>query len=232
MRLEINLQLFGGRGSSSGGLETAHPNGSAPSNKGGKWTNSPNVQSPDTLGQALGKKSATMGITRAAQGANPYYDGSYREFSENCQRAVIAYEARRRGYNVEAQPTHKGDILPNRTPGDNGHWMGAFQGAKTQNVGAKNSKKAQQNLESQMKTYGNGSRGIMRLNWKNGDGHVINVEQRGGKTLYIDAQIGKKYNGKELFSQIKPQSVRLIRTDNLKFSERAKKSVEKAGSRK
>ena len=42
---------------------------------------------------------------------NPNYNGDYKEFSENCQRVVVAYEARRRGYDVQAQPTFKGDEL-------------------------------------------------------------------------------------------------------------------------
>ena len=108
--VKFNLQTFGGRGSSSGsGLPTATPNGNAPGNSKGQWSNAPNVQGPETLREALGNKGRPMSIEKAVLGANPYYDGSYKEFSENCQRAVVAYEARRRGYDVTAQPTFQGD---------------------------------------------------------------------------------------------------------------------------
>lgn len=232
--VKFNLQFFGGRGSSSGGgLPTATPNGNAPANGNGKWTNAPNVQNPETLREALGKKGRPMSIERAVRGANPYYDGSYKEFSENCQRAVVAYEARRRGYDVTAQPTFQGDILPQGNVGGsgNGRWQGAFKGAKSESVGGKNAQQVQNNIESKMKEFGDGSRGIVKIQWNNGNGHVFNVERKNGKTHYVDAQIGAKYDPKQLFTQVKPSSVRLVRTDNLKFSDRMKKSVEQAGSR-
>lgn len=229
-KMKLNLQLFGGRGA---GLPTAHPSGGGDSGKA-EWTTTPNVNSPQTLRQAMGTRGRAMSMEKAASGANPYYDGSYREFSENCQRAVVAYEARRRGYNVTAQPTYKGDTLPQANIAGKGQdrWQGAFKGAKAENVGARNATKTQQNVENKMKEYGNGSRAVLSVEWKKGNaGHVLNVERKNGKTHYVDAQIGKKYNPKELFSTVKPSSVKIVRTDNLKLSDRAKKSVEQAGSR-
>lgn len=233
--LKLDLQYFGGRGSSSGGadsLPTAHPSGGG-GNSNSPWSTTPNTQSPDTLREALGSKGKPMSMADAVRGANPYYDGTYREFSENCQRAVVAYEARRRGYNVTAQPTFEGDQLPKGVAGtNNARWQGAFKGAKTEMVSGKNAKEVQNNIESKMKEYGNGSRAIVGVQWKNGGGgHVFNIERQGGKTYYVDAQIGAKYKPSEILGAIKPNSVRLVRTDNLKFSDRMKKSVEQAGSR-
>lgn len=225
----MNLQFFGGRGASSS-LPTIHPSGGG-GDSDAPWSTTPNIQSPDTMSEALGKQGRALSINEAVRGANPYYDGSYREFSENCQRAVIAYEARRRGYKVTAQPTYEGDKLPtmahmNKDGTWNSHWMGAFRGAKTEKVGASTAKKAQQNTEAKMKEYGNGSRAIMRVQWKDGGGHVLNVENKNGKILYVDAQVGGKYTAKELFGQIKTGTTQLVRTDNLKFSSRVKNSVE------
>ena len=229
--VHLYLQFFGGRGASSG-LPTATPNGSAKGG-GGDWSTAPNVKSPDTLREALGTKGRPMNMVDAVKGANPYYDGSYREFSENCQRAVVAYEARRRGYNVTAQPTFQGDKLPEGNVGGsgNGRWQGAFKGAKSESVGASNPTKLQNNIEKKMAEYGDGARAIVKIQWKNGEGHVFNVERKNGKVHYVDAQIGAKYNPKQLFTQVKPQSTRIVRTDNLQFSDRMKKSVEQAGSR-
>ena len=67
--LKLDLQFFGGRGSSSGGgLPTATPNGSAKPNGNGKWSSAPNTQSPDTLKEALGKKGRPMSIENAVRG--------------------------------------------------------------------------------------------------------------------------------------------------------------------
>jgi len=233
--LKLDLQLFGGRGSSSGGggLPTLHPSGG--SGAGGEWSKGLGMQNIDTLKEALGSKGRSMSIETAVRGANPYYDptGTYKEFTENCQRAVVAYEARRRGYDVVAQPTFKGDTLPQANVNGKGNdrWQGAFQNAKNEKVGGRTADQALKNVESKMQEYGNGSRAVLGVQWKNGGGHVLNVERKNGKTQYVDAQVGGKYTAKELFSKIKPGSATLVRTDNLKFSDRAKKSVETSGRR-
>lgn len=234
MRFRLDIQYFGGRGSSSS-IPTATPGGGG--EPGGNWSQFPNTQQPDTLREALGKKGKAGSMADATLNSNPYYDGSYREFSENCQRAVIAYEARRRGYNVTAQPTFEGDNLPNvayvnsKTGVRNSFWMGAFKGAKPEAVGKTTAKATQNALENKMKEYGNGSRAIMQVQWKGGGGHVINVEYKNGKVHYNDAQIGAKYKPSQLFSAIKTGATQITRTDNLQLSDRAKKSVEQANSR-
>ena len=235
--LKWNLQLFGGRGAGSGGggLPTLKPSGGGSGSGGGQFSNGVGLQNIDTLKEAIGKKGQAMSIQRAVEGANPYFDrtGTYKEFTENCQRCVVAYEARRRGYNVVAQPTYEGDILPQANVAGKGQarWQGAFQGAKSEKVGAKTADKALANVEAKMKEYGNGSRAVLGVQWKNGGGHVLNVENKNGKTLFVDAQVGGKYTAKDLFKAIKPSEVRLVRTDNLKFSDRAKKSIEQSGRR-
>lgn len=225
---------MGGRGAGSS-VPTAHPTGGG--NSGGKWSAGMGFQNESSLKSALGEKGKARSMADATLNSNPYYDGTYKEFSENCQRAVIAYEARRRGYNVTAQPTFEGDKLgaaayvnPN-TGVRNSYWMGAFQGAKPEKVGASTAKATQNNLESKMKEYGNGSRAIMQVQWKDGGGHVLNVEYKNGKVHYNDAQIGAKYKPSELYKAIKTGSTQLTRTDNLKLSDRAKKSVEQSGKR-
>ena len=175
---------------------------------------------PEDLKASIGEKGRVMGIKNAMEGANPFYDGSggaQGDFSENCQRAVVAYELRRRGYDVVALPTYAGDTLPM-----GGKWKGAFRHAKDIAVGDKNPKKAQQNLEDQMKSFGHGSRGIVRI-----PGHVFNVENDHGKIRYIDAQTNTVYNSKNVFSRLgkSAANIALVRTDNLRLSDRAKKSV-------
>ena len=209
--------------------------GTGVSTGNGQFGNGLGFQNYDTLKDALGTRGKPKSMANAMTEANPHFDPSftYREFTENCQRAVIAYEARRRGYDVTAQPTYQGDnmgeaayVNPN-TGVRNSYWMGAFQGAKPQKVGASTPQQTQANLENKMKSYGNGARGIMQVQWGQGGGHVINVEQRNGKTYYNDAQTGKSYNPRSLFRDLRTEATQLTRTDNLRFSDRAKKMVTK-----
>lgn len=189
------------------------------------WTNGLG-QNITTLKAALGDKGKPMSMKAAFSGANPHFSDDFSEYSENCQRCVVAYELRRRGYDVTALPTYKGDVLPNGTAKGNGRWMGAFQNAKNVLVGAKTQKSAKANIESQMKKWGDGSRAIVRVGWKGTNyGHVFNVENRKGRMYFVDAQIGQRVNINEYLSQARTDTIRLVRTDNLRISDRAKKSV-------
>lgn len=224
---------MGGRGAK--GLQEATPGGGGGRDGDDGWSTTPDFRSYSNLKQAIGTKGKSMGIEAAAKGANPYYNRQYREFSENCQRSVIAYELRRRGYNVTAQPTYKGDVLPaDAVANGNGYWQGAFKGGQAVKVKGTTAKAMQNSFEKKIKSYGNNSRSTLAFGWKGRghDGHVINVEVQKGKVHYIDAQIGKRYDGAKLFREIVPGTVTTMRTDNLRISERAKKSVEQSKRRK
>lgn len=114
------------------------------------WSNGIGTKVADTLKEAIGKKGKSIDMTKAYKDANPNYDRTqtYAEYTMNCQRCVVAYELRRRGYDVTAQPTYNGDELPtsrliankktqNQTKW--GNWQRAFQHSKSINVGAQTS---------------------------------------------------------------------------------------------
>lgn len=188
----------------------------------------PNV--PATLKEAIGPKGKPKSMASATSGANPYFSEEYDEYSSNCQRCVVAYELRRRGYDVMALPTYSGDVKPRvafkASDGSiSGRWMGAFQQAKAESVGARSTDKVVSNVQRRMQSYGNGSRGVVQVFWKNGGGHVFNVENSGGKIKARDAQTGKAVNLKGYLSHAKPGSVNLIRTDNLRVSDRSREFV-------
>ena len=149
----------------------------------GKYAGSLGGKVPESLKEAIGSKGAPNSIAESVVKTNPHYNASYREFSENCQRCMVAYELNRRGYNVTALPTFKGDNLPkiahyNQRSGTfEGHWKGAFRNAKTVNVEAKTKAGAIANIESAMKSYGSGSRVVVQIFYKGGGGHVFNVEK-------------------------------------------------------
>lgn len=202
---------------------------------GGKFQkNALGPRVPGSLKEALGSKGRPMSVKDAYAGANPYYDdtGSHAEYNMNCQRCVVAYELRRRGYDVVALPTYQGDNLPRGTAGGNGHWMGAFKGARSESVGATRNAQVEKNIAAKMNAYGPGSRAVVRVQWqgRNGGGHVFSVENSGGRMRYVDAQTGKPVNIKNYLGSSKPSMTQLVRVDTLRVSERAKKSVTKARS--
>lgn len=215
--IEINLQLFGGRGADSG-LPESFPGG------GGGGRPSGMDAQPGVAGsaaEALGEKGRPMSTANAVSGANPYYSLGP-EYQNNCQRCVIATEARFRGYDTMALPTYDDDPMP---MGDN--FLGNFVGAKSHNVSRSTARAAQNDIESYMKGQGDGSRGIMALQWKGGKtGHVVNVVQRNGKTYYYDGQDGTKINAKALFGSLKTKSgLSITRVDNLEFSSTVNQAV-------
>ncbi len=184
-----------------------------------------------TLGEALGRRGEPQSIEQASQGANPLWSPQYSEYSENCQRAVVAYELRRRGYDVVAQPTYRQDtmgsiVFVNKKANTiHSRWSGAFQKARPESVGAPSGDRMISRLDSKMASYGDGARAVVQVQWRKGGGHVFVAERKNGKTVYIDPQINRRYTAEYIAGSVKPGSVNLVRTDNLRVSERAKNSV-------
>ncbi len=108
-----------------------------------------------------------------------------------------------------------------------GRWMGAFRDAKPVNVSAASERGVLNNIEKQMSSYGNGARGVIQIFYKGGGGHVFNVEFNAGKVQYIEAQSGRIKDFGETLKHVRTERVALVRTDNLRFSERAKNFVTK-----
>ena len=126
----------------------------------------------------------------------------------NCQRCVLTYEARRRGYDVTALPTYSTDMMPK-----NNDYLRALSNPKVVDI-----QKSTKKLESQMKSYGNGSRAIIQIR-KGRNGHVFIAENKNGKVQYIDPQTNERYN-KVSFKHV--SNVSVIRIDNQSFTEYAK----------
>lgn len=151
---------------------------------------------------------------------NPLYPTG-RQYKENCQRCVSAYEARRRGFDVIAsERIYDGtDTLPYMMNPKG--WPAVYEN------GVKNLKKPDGNrsatikrsIENMMLSYGDGSRAIIRVQWKSGGGHVFIAEQVDGVTQFIDPQSSTRdcswyFNA----GMIKPESTRLLRIDDKAFT--------------
>ena len=202
---------MGGRGSWSASSEAFDPNpGGSYGNGDGdpKDANGIGPRIPETLNEALGNKGKPMGRQLASKGTNPHYNSEYDAYSSNCQRCVLTYEARRRGYDVTALPTYKGDMLPASRD-----YLKALSNPTVVDVG-----KSVKKIETQMKQYGNGSRAIISVN-SGSDGHVFIAENAGGKIVYIDPQDNNRYYNLKL-NHVTHASV--IRIDNQQFTDYAR----------
>ncbi len=186
-----------------------------------------------TLRDAIGELGTPATIEQAMARANEDHkigDGSY---MENCYNVVVAYELQRRGYNVKARGVNSDDNLGETIypKGKNAgfmisRWTGAFRNAQFEHVGNRSESKTIKNLEKKIKSYGNGARGAVQFDVKGRDkGHVLNFENKGGKVLLVDAQENIKYNVKDVMSVAVTNTVNIVRTDKLRLSDRAKKSV-------
>lgn len=207
---------MGGRGAGSS-IPSAVPGG------GGGGSKAPMDQMPGqskTLEEALGTRGRPMSTDRAVLGANPFYMTGD-EYKMNCQRSVIATEARFRGYNVIAQPTYDGDTMPQGT-----NYAKNFEGAQVQRISRTTVNAARKDIESQMSSYGNGARAILGVDWKRSNsGHVMNVVQRNGKTYVYDGQTGRQYKLSDVLKVARTKNIELVRVDNLNFSSQAREAV-------
>ena len=204
------------------------------------------IVTPKTLKEALGKKGKPDSMIEAATSINPNFTAPFTEgYQINCQRCVVAYELARRGYDVEALGNFGGIggkrdrssvSYQSYDKGFWGNWMGAFQKAKPVYVGKglerDDSAQLVSNIEKQMKQWGPGSRAVIQTFWKGGGGHVFNVEvDKHGKVTWLEAQVGTRRPNDAVVDIDKrsksmiPSSVMLVRTDNLRVSDRAKEFV-------
>lgn len=137
----------------------------------------------------------------------------------NCQRCVSAYEARRRGFDVEALPRAIGEdplAIMNHPNG----WPSVYEGAELLDCSGNSGTQAKLNIESQMEQWGSGARAIVRVRWKEtGGGHVFIAERINGTTYFIDPQTGQMNVG-EYFNFAMGNGVFCMRIDNLPFTER------------
>ena len=218
--IDFNLQLFGGRGA-DGGLGDGPRGGNGDGKKYGQ-PNTPIVPPSPSIIQQIGEKGAPISPIDAIRSINPDRDEEYGDYSENCQRCVVAYELNRRGYKVEASETYKNDPYPSGNK-----WLNAFKGGKLVNVGAITNNKVNDNIMKNMKGWGNGSRAIVKVRYNSTSGHVFNVEYSGGKLRYYDAQTGVRYDPARVFNHVVRKDVQIVRVDNLALNDDVRNMVRK-----
>ena len=153
---------------------------------------------------------------------NPNYSTGSREWRENCQRCAPTYEARRRGYDVEALPakiTPKADSLSyaNIYTG----WPSIFENAQLISCASDTVEGTKLKVKTLMKSFGDGARAIIRIGWKTGDGHIFIAEQKDNDTVFLDPQ-KNKINVDEYFEKAETKDTLLLRIDDKNFTNKIK----------
>ena len=168
---------------------------------------------------------------------NPNYKTDKSSYDENCGACTIAYDLRRRGYDVtvvDEDAYLKGgnsyiDLLECY---DNADWTNLVTRAnieKEYGIDLPNvyppTKEEVSYMEHDMLNEGEGARGNFMMQWINGGGHSISWEVEDGEVVYRDCQTNEKIDIEEYRTYAK--SFTYFRTDNLTPNENVLDYVQK-----
>ena len=224
--IRIHLQFFGGRGATSskkGGSPSAKGETELPKRVEYAMNNTnPNYFNPnaDAEGWHHNCQSCAMTFEALMRGddteavphkkGEPWYEADGKEhgwrdcFEGKQEDIYIGYEDYVKAVKMR-DFTKAGKALDK---------LGRVNGIEGQTV-AVNSRTA---INRQMKKWGDGSRATLEVAWKDGDGHIINVINKGGKTLGIDAQSHEIVDLGKMLKDARKNCTGLTRVDNLKFT--------------
>ena len=152
----------------------------------------------------------------------------------NCTSCSMAYEMRRRGYDVIANKTTAGrsdfevasffkggrtfQTIATATKNEHG-WEGPFD------YTYRLSETAITNVERQLAAQGEGARGFIHGRFAFGGGHSIAYEVHNGRVHFVDGQIGRQYkDAQDALGTM--YSISFLRTDDLALSNRAVETVQ------
>jgi hypothetical protein len=137
------------------------------------------------------------------------------DYAGNCGYCTTVYELRRRGFDVEANPS---------VPMFLDEWKGMFENFNPIKVTSDSKDGAVEELTREIKLWGEGARGTVFMEVDGGEiGHFFSVEVAGGDVLFVDPQNGE-INVVSYFEVAKRSSVVYGRLDNLNMSENVKKA--------
>ena len=160
-----------------------------------------------------------------------YNSKEYNYYTSNCQRCIIAYEMRRRGYNVEANK-YKGrtdEIYNTHLSLSRAFldydWSINTKLYNTQPNGEKYSSRGAliKAMAKDMVNEGEGARFVLSWDWKNSSfGHTVNAEIVNGEVKIIDAQVNKQHTIQDLINRkdLRATTLKCTRIDKLNLSNR------------
>lgn len=155
---------------------------------------------------------------------NPEYGlGFLYDYSYNCTFCTAAYDLRKRGYDVEANPISMPEAY---TLDSICSWYKGADPVYEQHVKARagsviSSAEYSENrakiLDNSLRSNGDGARGHLCLEWTNGGGHDIVWEIENGKVVYRDCQSNMLVNIEDTLAYT--TTYQYLRTDNLEMTE-------------
>lgn len=183
-----------------------------------KAVEEPTVDSRFGIRQIQGKHSIEDDLPLC----NPNYHTGGRLYHSNCGYCSVAYDMRRRGFDVEAMP--KDGLLAYE-------WIRLWKGFKPHGVKAKRKNTALAEMTEEIQSWGEGARGAVLVVWDGRSwGHFFNVEVVNGKAVFTDGQNGK--SGEYVanyFNRVKPSAILYGRIDNLELSDKITEAVKVRG---
>ena len=163
----------------------------------------------------LKRKTGVMTPKDDMAACNPKYSkgGVYKN---NCISCALAYDMRRRGYDVESAPIDTTSAMNGSLPVQ----LGFYKGEKLEVFEVpKDLYAATKQFSNQILKYGDGSRGMLRIRWKNDDGHAAVWEVDGNSVIVRDPQNNTIVDLSDYMCRAK--TFYYFRTDNLELTNKA-----------
>ena len=173
----------------------------------------------------LKRKTTETNQNEDMAACNPKYlkGGVYKN---NCISCALAYDMRRRGYDVESAPIDTTSATNGSLPVQ----LGFYKGEKLEVFEVpKDLYAATKRFSNQILKYGDGSRGMLRIRWKNGDGHVAVWEVDGNSVIVRDPQNNTIVDLSDYMCRAK--IFYYFRTDNLEPTEKVTRFVKNRQSK-
>ena len=147
-------------------------------------------------------------------------------YKNNCISCALAYDMRRRGYDVESSPIDTTSATNGSLPVQ----LGFYKGEKLETYEVPNDPDvAVKQFTKNIVSYGDGSRGMLRIRWKNGDGHAVVWEVNDGSVIVRDPQNNTIIDLSEYMRRAK--TFYYFRTDNLEPTEKVTRFVKNQNSK-
>lgn len=145
----------------------------------------------------------------------------------NCRRCTMAYEMRRRGYDVKATKTNtanqqEANGLKRLTPNKNHESVwGEKQISTTSALTFASPEKRSADIFAALAKHPDGARGEVTVGWHMGGGHSMAWEMIRGKPIIFDAQTGDVFRSPAAFTKHAHMvaDAAYTRTDTLKMDE-------------
>lgn len=187
------------------------------------------LTTPDSFSD-LKKTDKKQSSDDHVEAVNPKYKKTTYDYSMNCSFCTAAYDLRKRGYDVEANPISQVEAY---TVDDVCSWYKGAKSVSKTDVEFEYQKQSKgkpgetpskaEMLNKSLKSHGEGARGHLALYWVGGGGHDIIWEVEGGEVVYRDCQTGENMKNLEYLNY--SYSYDYVRTDNLEPTEEVLRTV-------